>query len=377
MNFNEITQALRDIKQDPNFTLMESSTESVESLKAQESLTNLIEKAVGGSPLARHALIQEAMTTADFPNLFGNILSRDVHALYSEFPAPWQTMSERTDLPDFRNRETFPQGTIDQVLSKASDDGMPAAENRNYTDPTAVTWGVDIYQATTELSFKQIQNDDLRFFSKVPAQFARAANRTELKVWTQTHWGATGPTNLTQITDNPTLTVANLKAAVAQVRKAVDAGGEPIMIEAPILEVGPDLEVTAHEIIKATALDIAASTGSTGIRVTENWVSKFISNVVVNPYIPIVASSSNADTSWCLLANSSRGAAAFEHGWLSGMAGPQIYMKAPNMQRVGGGVNAAMGDFHTLSTQYKVLDIFGVKLIDSRLGFMSNGTGSS
>lgn len=375
MNIQNINEALRAVRNDPNYSVMEARTDNAALLNGVAKMYELVEAANSGDPWGRAAL-QEAMTTADFPNLFGYAISRDLQALYNEHPAPWQQVSRRVDLPDFRNREWYPHDTMDQVLTADSDDGAPAASRRNKTDPTPTTWAVTPYQTSTELTFRTIRNDDLGFFRTVPQEFARACRRTELKVYTATHWNTTGPTGLTQITGNPSFTVANLKTAVSQMLKSVDGNGEPILIDAPILEVGPALAVTAREIVKATALEINTGTTTTGIRQTANWVNDFISNVIVNPYIPVVASSANADTSWCLLANSGNGPAAFEHGWLTGMVGPQIFMKAPNMQRVGGGLESALGDFHTLSTEYKVIDFFGVKLVDSKLGFMSNGTNS-
>jgi hypothetical protein len=374
MNLQEINQSLQAITGNPEYSVMEAGSTNSNTLKGVAEVNRLLEGATRGDRFARIAL-QEAMTTADFPNLFGYALSRDLQALYNDFPFSFDSMSRRVDLPDFRNREWYPHDAMDQVLTADSDDGAPAASRRNKTDPTATTWNVDLYQTSTELTFRTLVNDDLGFFTTVPREFARACRKTEQKVFSQTHWNASGPTGLTQITGNPALTVANLKTAIAQMLKAVDANGEPIYVEAPILEVGPDLYITAQEIVNATVLEINTGTTTTGIGQTANWSNSFIGNVVVNPWIPIIASSNSA-TSWCLLANSSQGPAAFEHGWLSGMQGPQILMKAPNAQRVGGGIDARFGDITTLSTEYKCIDVFGAKLIDSKLGFMSNGSGS-
>ncbi len=343
-------------------------------IRGAYQLIQMLEAAKSGRPMDR-ARLQEAMTTSDFPNLFGNVMLRDLQAVYSEFPADWQSMSRRVDLPDFRNREWYPHDSMSQVLTKVGDDGGPATPNRSKTDPTAKTWKVDIYDGVTEVSWQTIRNDDLGFFSTIPQEFALAARRTELKAWTESHFNSTGPTGLTQLTSNPTLTVDNLKAVVGQMLRTTDAKGDPIMIQAPVLEVGPDLVVKASEIVAATDLKIDEAASATAIRSTKNWVREFITKVVLNPYIPIVVTT-NEDTSWCLHANSASGPAAFEHGWLSGMVGPQVFAKASNMQRVGGGIESALGDFHTLSSQFKVLDVFGIKLVDSKLSFMSNGTGS-
>jgi hypothetical protein len=347
---------------------------SPEFLREVQKTYRIVEAAQNGNKRARIAL-EEAMTTADFPSLFGYALSRDVQAFYSEFPAPWQTATRRVDLPDFREREWYPNNTIDNVLTADSDDGAPAAPRRNKADSIPTKWRLNTYRAMAELTWRTLVNDDLNFFSQIPQEFARAARRTELKLFTQTHWGSTGPTGLTQITNNPTLSVSNLKAAVTQMMKQVDGNGEPVSIGAPILEVGPGLAVTASEIVQATALEISAGTGVTGIRQTRNWVSDFINSIIINPYVPVVATT-NGDTSWCLLASSAAGPAAFEHGWLQGMQGPQLLMKAPDVMRVGGGIDGRFGSFDTLSTKYQVVLAFGIKLLDSKLGFMSNGTGS-
>jgi hypothetical protein len=97
----------------------------------------------------------------------------------------------------------------------------------------------------------------------------------------------------------------------------------------------------------------------------------------VDPYIPIVASSSNGSTSWFLFANPNNGRPALEIGFLRGHESPEIFIKAPNAQRVGGGnVNPMDGDFDTDSIQYKVRHVLGGVTQDNKMSVASNGSGS-
>ena len=174
---------------------------------------------------------------------------------------------------------------------------------------------------------------------------------------------------------NPVFDLAGLKVAVTTLFSQVDANGEPISIDAPVLEVGPALAVDAMEVIKATMVEVRETVPSAGDIITPNWVQNFVSNVIVNPYIPIIATT-NGDTSWCLLANGSSGRAAIEWGTLRGWPGPKIMIKAPNAQLIGGGSVPLIGDFNTGNIEYKVIHVIGGAVVDSQGGVMSDGTGS-
>jgi hypothetical protein len=158
----------------------------------------------------------------------------------------------------------------------------------------------------------------------------------------------------------------------------VDANNEPILIQAPILQIGPGLAIDARELIRATTIELKTSTDIAAGRniMTENWINSFITNVVVNPYIPRIATT-NGDTSWCLMANSGQGPAAIEMGYLRGMTEPVLTTKASDIQVLGGGsVPVNFGDFQGNNVEYKGWLVIGGKVRDAKLGFMSNGTGS-
>ncbi len=46
--------------------------------------------------------LEEAMTTSDFPYLFGDILDRQILSAYREWPTTWQRYARRGRVRDFR-----------------------------------------------------------------------------------------------------------------------------------------------------------------------------------------------------------------------------------------------------------------------------------
>jgi hypothetical protein len=106
-----------------------------------------------------------------------------------------------------------------------------------------------------------------------------------------------------------------------------------------------------------------------------NWIGGSLS-LVVDPYIPIVASSANGATSWFLFASPSVGRPALEVGFVSGFAEPVLYQKQANTMRIGGGVDQMAGDFGTMSQEYKGVLAFGGTRLDVKATVASNGSTS-
>jgi hypothetical protein len=87
----------------------------------------------------------------------------------------------------------------------------------------------------------------------------------------------------------------------------------------------------------------------------------------VNPYLPIIDTSGNADTTWYLFATLSNGAAV-KVNFLQGHEAPELCMKAPNKVMLGGGsANPLEGDFESDAVMWRVRHILGGKQIDPRM----------
>lgn len=349
----------------------------------------LLNEARGGSRLARYAL-SEAMTTSDFPYLFGDVLDRQMLGNYREWPRVYPNfMRVARNVPDFRDVYRFAVDGAEGVLSS-----VPELDEYQFgsLSETRYNYAVAKYGRKMAFSWESIINDDFDSLAQSsPRRLGRAARRTENKIATQLYVDSTGPhaslytsgnTNIINTSngaseDNPALDITALQDAMIVLGNMLDADSEPIMVETIELVVPPALEVTAMNMLNATDLNLNAMGGDTSNRVNvANWMRARM-RLSVDPYIPVVASSSNGNTSWFLFAGAMADRPACEIGLLRGHNEPELFVKEPNARRVGGGmVNPLDGDFESDATEYKVRHVVGGTQLDGKSTVASNGSGA-
>lgn len=326
--------------------------------------------------------LQEAMTTSDFPLLFGDIIDRQLLANYAETPQTFREYVKVTTVRDFRTVNRFAVNGGEGVLAEV-------AQRTEYPQDTVsdarYQYSVKKYGKKFTFDWEDIINDDLEALTDIPARMARSARRSEEKYATDLFFGSTGPDgtffasgNKNIVTSNPVLSITAIQTALTVLSKQVDSSGEPILIEMAHLVVPPALKVPALSLLNATEIWDASTTGG-GITDRQLHTTNFVKNLVtlhVNPYIPIIATT-NGDTSWMLVADPNTGRPAAEMGFLRGHTSPELFMKASNSVSVGGGMtNELDGDFDTDSIEYKVRHVLGGVLMDPKMAVASNGTGS-
>ena len=375
--------------------------------------------------------LQEAMTTSDFPLLFGDILDRSVLANYAETPYTWNQYAKRVTLSDMRLARIFrvdrgasvldgpivpnssgASGTGSSGLTEISEYPMAYRTVSGYTD--------QIYKfgRRMDFSFEVFLNDDLDALRDTPALFGRAARRTEEKRATQLFMTASGPNstffsnankNLINNTvlgstytgaANPPLSIESLMWALTVLAQQRDKDGEPISIESAVLVYGPALKVTAENILNAREIwtnveggsnaqnaSLNAMTNGTRL-VVANWASK-IARGALNYYIPVV-DTTYGNTSWYLFSDPNAGRPAMQQSFLRGREAPQLFMRLPNQVALGEGAmgpgpgpsagmantNPMEGDFETDGIDYKVRHFLGGALLDPVCAVASNGSGS-
>lgn len=328
-------------------------------------------------------VLKEAMTISDFPLLFGDVLDRQLLANYLETPQTYRNFTKVSTVRDFR--------TVKRFTTSGSEGVLPIVNEQAEYPETSIgeakySYAVKKYGRRVPFSWETMIDDDLDALKDVPARFGRAARRTEQKFVTNLYCGTAGPDSTfynagnfsNVVTSNPVLSIAALQTAMTILAAQTDSDGEPIFIDAVELVVPPALEITALNILNAIQINLLTSGGATSAQTLEavNWMKNRV-RLSVDPYIPIVASSSNGSTSWFLFANPNNGRPALEIGFLRGHESPEIFIKAPNAQRVGGGsVNPMDGDFDTDSIQYKVRHVLGGVTLDNKMSVASNGSGS-
>ena len=360
--------------------------------RAFEEAASIVANAVKGSRRARY-VFEEAMGTSDFPLLFGDILDRQLLANYKVAPLTWQNYCKRSTVRDFRTVNRFSidgsEAFLPQVNEQEEYTASSLSENRDQ-------FSVAKRGRRVPFSWEAMINDDLGAFNDIPQRLGRAAARSEERFVTGLFVDGSGPhaslytsgflniinTGNGASATNPALSITALQDGLIVLGGMVDADSEPIVFDIVHLVVPPALETVAKNIMNATEIRALTSGGGVSAQslVVVNWMKNRL-QLSINSYIPIIASSSNGNTSWFLFGQPSDGRPALELGFLAGHETPEIFMKSPNAQRVGGGSLDPMdGDFDTDSLQYKVRHVFGGTRLTNTGGakstVASNGSGS-
>lgn len=325
-------------------------------------------------------VISETMTRSDFPLLLGNILDRILLARWRDFPQAWRAYAAVGTRRDFRSGQAINIDGLEGVWPQQDEE-----EELEYgsLSEVAYAYAVKKYSLGAKLSFELFMNDDLNAFETIPARLARGGTRTINRFVTDLWVDANGPDatffsvgNLNRLTGNPALSITSIATAFGLLRGMKDADGEPIMVEKAVLVVPPALEVTARNIVNATQIRMTNAGGASGQEIqVANWLAGNL-EIAVDPYIPIIATSANGNTSWALFSSPNVGQPAVEVSFLQGYEQPRLFQKIANTATVGGGIVQEMGDFSTMSQEFKGLVAFGGTLLSPKAAVASNGSGS-
>lgn len=345
--------------------------------------------------------LEEAMTTSDFPYLFGDVLDRSVLANYAETPYTWNRYAFRKVLSDMRLARMFridrgasvldgpilpktvpgPSGTGPSGLEQITEYPMSQRVATDYTD--------QLYKfgRRMDYSFETFLNDDLDALRDTPAMLGRAARRTEekrvTKLFAQTVTGGTtanptvvpgintnffnagnnnilaaGVRNFPGGVTNPAFSADALAAAIELIAQQTDLDGEPISIENLVLVYPPSLKVAVKNVLGAKTLWTnapiqggsltAAGSGATASNYNAtrlevaNWASGLVTEAL-NYYLPIVDTVTGG-TAWYLFVDPNQGRPAMQQSFLRGREMPRLFMGATNQIAIGeGNIGPGMG----------------------------------
>lgn len=312
--------------------------------------------------------LKEAMTTSDFPFLFADIIDRKLLGYYDAAKPMWETIANRNAVPDLRNVKRFAMDGAEAVLPEVGEnEEYPGAALTDKKDEYAVRK----YGRRLDLSWEAMINDDLDAFRRNPERLARAAIRSESKFVTELYCGKKGPNenlytaghkniiNVEGGTKNPELSVKGLQEGLLQLAEMRDFDGEPIVVDAVTLVVPPALQVTAKNMLNALQIWLNQEAGTEKQQVhAENWMRNEVT-LQVDPYIPLVAVTEHANTSWFLFASPTVGRPALELGFLRGYEQPSLYERMPTARRIGGGGGEVNESFEDDSVAWRIRHILG------------------
>lgn len=342
--------------------------------KLKETI-DLLSNANNLSPHKIEYLLREALTTSDFPLLFGDVLDRQVLASYKAVTPVWKAFVKMSTNRDFKVSKRFAITGGDQYLPEVAEKGEYLASER---EEEKFELSVKKYGRQFDISWESLVNDDLGALKDTPERFARAAIRTEHRIATGLYAGHAVLYGHGNRSANA-LTIANLETAVQYMNSLTDANGEPILNSPKFLVVVPALEFTARQILTSTQkMWLDYTTREAGpinyAMPMTNVISQIDLTLIIDPYLPILDTVSDEEA-WYLFSDP-KDIAALEVAHLRGHERPEICMKASDKVTIGGGAISPMeGDFVSDNVLYRVRLCFGGTRLDWRATYMGGYQG--
>lgn len=348
------------------------------------TLLDIFNEAIEGNQRGVYRL-REAITTAEFPSLFGDILDRAVMARFTAWVPPFQRFVQIGDFTDLtRNKVRRQQRGGNEELSEVGE--MSPYPTRG-VDFAEYEWSGKKYGADFSISWESMLADNLGELRNFPALLASAARISEGMFVTRLYVDANGPHTSFYTVGNGNvgtapLSITALEAAFTAMAQFRDPGNAdvPILNRPKYLVVPPALEITARGILESPTVAYAATAGSATPLPTVNIAGRLGLELIVDPNIPVIASSTNGDTSWFLFSEPNAGPlgpglAALEFDRLRGFTAPLLLQKRAEFTSVGGG-DDPRGPLDALdASTYRVVHAFGGARLIPQATYGSTGAG--
>lgn len=301
---------------------------------------------------------REAMSTSDFPILFGDFLNRSLARRYAVAQPVWRRFAARQVVRDFRPAKIIDFMGAGGVLDRVPEYGEYPARPFNESEFTTT---LAKYGDRLQWSWEMQVNDDLGAFDTAPQALSRGATVTEDYTATSVLCDAAGPNAaLFAAVDNKPLTRENLEAAMQQITDVVDEDGNPIDIGTPVLVVPRALQLTAQNIVNTTETRGQVASGTTRQDIVSGNGLSETPEIVVNRWLTAINKSANAKTSWYLVPDPNGIRPAVYETFLRGYEAPDLRVKADAGMHLGGGqVDPAEGSFERDDVQYRVRHVVG------------------
>ena len=369
-------------------------------LNRLNEVSELIEHALDGDLRAQADIkmgirdAQEAHSTSDFPEAFRAITSRAFLTEYEQIQSVYTQYTRRFDVNNLRPQEFYsfqPDNSVNieenggvKTVTEHPGGLARLPELTEYPTITFVasetSFGVGKYGNRAIFSFEMLLNDEWGVLETLPNQLAQLARNQEDIVATEVLASETGPNprffnaqNGNLLAGNPALSIEAIENAMAEVRTR-QFNGNPVFVGSFSLIVPPALEAEARRLLGVTAFEITDPVN--GTYTYANPVSGV--NLVVNPWLPVIDKSANANTTWYLLPSGSQGIRpAVVFSKLRGRENPELRMANATGTYLGGGaVPGREGSFLNDDIEFRVRHYMGAAGIAAEVTAVSNGSGA-
>lgn len=355
--------------------------ESREYREAVERAADIYVEGVAGG---RRGLkrFEEALGTPEFSGYLGDVLQRVLLPSFQAWIPPIRQIVRTGTFNDLtRDKKQFQFGGGDQPLERIGEFGPYPVRGRTSRE---FAWAAYKYGADYEISWEMALADDLNALREFPGVMASAARNSEALAITRLYVDSSGPhASLYSVPNNnlgtAALSVESLAEGLTAMAQHTDPDtGVPIFNRPRYLVVGPELEITARQILESPLLTYGGQT--TGMPVgTVNVVSKYNLELIVNPWHRYVAGE-NAEGAWFLFSDPNSGPmgpglAAIEFDTLRGAETPILLRRRGQFLAVGGG-DDPRGDLSDVDTSgWRVVYPHGGGQLFPQATYASTGAG--
>ncbi len=330
-----------------------------------------------GMGVNRHrALVEEVMTTDSFPLMFADVISRKLENEFQGVGTPLLPLFGTPRFVDsFGTIKTNKTEGLASRLQIVGEKGEYLAAKEGEAE---VTWNLDKYGKQTDFSWEAFLRDSMGIFARFPGKLARSAINTEAWLQTTIFYNAAGPIDATFTGTGGQAAVSALPLTEANLETATEAmglytsNGEPILTSPVFLVTGPALEHTAKRIMGSLRYNFGSDDD---VRIGDlNTIAPLNLQYIKDPWIPIVVTTGTiAATTWFLTADPASVQGA-EFGYLTGRSTPELWQKAPDAIKLGGGpVGPMEGDFATDNMFFRVRHTIGATALEHRALWASDG----
>lgn len=354
-------------------------------------------EAINGNINAQFKVRQEALTTSDYPAMFGQIISGIAEQQYTELDLVWPTVAKQEYVDGFsRERQLELRATTDTSNLPGEVGGyetqlnsLPAVpELSPYPEIGFVEGSVEMWTRKTGarvgFSWESFKSDRWSQIQRLPGDLAKLASMTdEMNIWSLLFGGEGFNTSTftadTMLAGNPALSIESLQAAMAKAKAfpAVVAGKRTRAntIRKWALVVPTSLGLRARSILSVTEMEVVEA-GTTYKRSVDFGGDIEVVEVPWIPNLATTVSGNYASTMWALVPYGGQGSEVTSIASVSmrGHESPELRIKNDAGNAIGGGtLDPYAGSFDNDDIQIRIRHINNGQVLDpQRLGFVAS-----
>jgi len=327
-------------------------------------------------------ILQAAVSTSDFPLLFGDSIDRMLLAVYRRHEAEWQQYVHIDQVMDLRDAKRFYVSTGRGVLPNLS-------QGETYTKDAQreVQYLISAqkYGGLRDITWETLVNDDLGALKRTPEDLGRQAANTEEytitftfgydnnngagKLYHTAH--AFAGVNYSNLFGYPfSADALSYVAGVMGEYPGQDTHNTPIDNDVYHIVVGTErMRQKVEQVLNSLIVQYSGSTDRDNLPINNIIDARMRGRIKVHLNKWLRSWDTNYKTAWYLFSDPASGWAV-EVSFLSGYREPQLFMKTSNQVLLGGGaVNPMEGSFENDVVSYKVRHVLANASTESAGGW--------